>query len=167
MTETTFVPAPGSRVHAAQHAAEQAAAPAAPQPPAGPPAGAMTAVPVRHTEPAPVYTAPARFASYSTVLVPASSGNVPGTARLLPRDDERVTAWILPIDGPIIIASTIEQAQDPANIGGTYPSGAFAPAGGYPVTHREPVYACNPSTSASVRVSVMVERGGAVGTSDE
>jgi hypothetical protein len=115
---------------------------------------------VRHEGPVKAVRAASRIAAYSTVTLQPSAGGVPATARLLPRDDERVIAWILPIDGPVIIAPTLEQAQDPSNIGGTYPSGAYAPPGGYQVTHRESVYACNASTTATCRVSVMVETGG-------
>ena len=63
--------------------------------------------------------------------------------------------------GQIVIATSLEQAQDPANVGGTFPSGGYMPAGGYQVTHREPVWACNTSTTATCRVAVMVETGGA------
>lgn len=133
--------------------------------PPAPLTGEMTAVPVRHDGPVRALRAAARTAAYSTVVLPASSSGAvttPGVARLLPRDDERVIAWILPIDGPIIVAPTLEQAQDPTNVGGTYPSGSYAPPGGYRITHREQVWACNPSTTATCRVSVMVETGGAV-----
>jgi hypothetical protein len=168
MTEMTHTPAPGSRVHAAQHAQQQAAPPAAPTaPPAA--AGAMTPVPVRHTQPEPVYRAPSRHGNYSTVIVPASATLAAGMQRLLPRDDERVAAWILPADGPVIVATSKGLAENPANVGlTTYAaSGAWVPQGTLiPVTHRETVYACNPSTSAVVHVSVFTETGGAVSGPD-
>jgi hypothetical protein len=162
MTQMIHDPAPGSRHAAAASAAAQAGELAELEQPAAEPQPAFTAVPVRHEGPVRTLRAASRTAAYSTVTLPASATLAPGVAQLLPRDDERVIAWILPIDGPIIIAPSKEQAQDPSNIGGTYPSGAYAPAGGYPVTHREQVWACNPSTTITCRVSVMIETGGGV-----
>jgi hypothetical protein len=117
-------------------------------------------VPVSHAGPQPVYRVPARHGNYSTILIAASTATVPAVARLLPRDDERVIAYVLPIDGPIVIASSKEQAQDPANVIASVPSGGYAPVGGYPVTHREEVWAANVSTSTTCRVAVMIETGG-------
>lgn len=163
MTEPAHVPAPGSRVHAAAHAAAQAAPRTASQPPQEAP-GAVASVPVHHTAPAPVYTAPASEGNYGTVMIPVSAAGAASVQRVLPRDDDRVQAWLVATDGPVIVATALETAQNPANAGltGYAASGAWIPQGLLiPVTHREPVYACNPSTSAAVHVSVLAQTGGA------
>jgi hypothetical protein len=156
---------PGGRIAGARGAAAQAqpdpVAVAVAQAAAAGQAPAMAPVPVRGAEPLATINAAAAEGRYFTVVLPASTVLAPGVRPILPRDDSRVCAWILPIDGPIIVATSLEQAQDPTNVGGIYPSGQYMPAGGYPVTHREPMWACNPSTTSTCRVSVMVETGGA------
>jgi hypothetical protein len=157
MTTTPYpqtAPAPGSAraVHARNEAAEQGsgqhvAETAAPAP-----------QPARH--PVPVIRSASAHGNYYTVMIPASAAGIPSVAQLLPQDAGRVVAYILPIDNAIVIATSKEQAQDPANVGGAYPGGTYAPPGGYPVTHSEQVWAANTSTSGSCRVSVMVETGG-------
>jgi hypothetical protein len=121
---------------------------------------AIQPVPVSASDALPVINAAAAHGNYFTVILPISTTLAPGVRQLLPRDNDRVRAFIIPVDNAIIAATTLEQAQDPTNVGGTFPSGNYMPAGGYEVTHCEPVWACNTSTSATCRVAVMVETGG-------
>lgn len=148
-----YIPHPGSRLDA-MATAEAAVTH---------PSHAVAAEFAVDMKPRPVKTvrAPSAHASYYTVVIPASTATTASVRQILPRDDTRVIAYIQPVDGPVIVATTIEQAQDPVNIAATFPTGAYSPVGGYTVTHREAVYACNPSTSASCRVAVLAETGGA------
>lgn len=115
--------------------------------------GTMQAVPVRM-----VGSSPAEHASYYTITINASAASMPSVRRLLPRDELRQVAWIMPIDNAIIIAASKEQAQDPLNAGGSFPSGGYSPQP-VKVTHQEAVYAANTSLTQACRVSVMVETG--------
>lgn len=144
-------PHPGSRLDATQRAAT-AAAPADPEHVAAP-EPVMTAVPVTLQG-----QAPALHGRYATITVPASSGAQVGYRQVLAYDELRQSALLVALDGPVIVCNTLEQAQDPANIGQTFPSASFATAG-LPVAHREAVWVANPSTTASVRVSVAQETG--------
>jgi hypothetical protein len=97
--------------------------------------------------------------SYFTVVIPASSGTVPQTVTLLNQDPDRLHAYISAIDQPVVISTELSEAQSPANIGAAVPAGAFVQTGWSPVIrHQQPVYAANTSSSASTRVSVVVER---------
>jgi hypothetical protein len=142
-------PHPGSRIDATQRAAA-AAEPGTSREmhEQGPD---MMAVPVTVQG-----QAPAINGRYSVITISASTASVVSVRQLLPYDDCRQVAHIIPIDGAIIVSTSKEQAQDPANVGGTYPSAGFPVP---PIRHREAVWACNPSTSAAVRVSVAVETG--------
>lgn len=98
--------------------------------------------------------------SYQTVIIPASTSSVASVVQILPRDPTRGYAYIQPIDAPIVISTSKEEAQSIANVGGTFPSGGFIGTGfAPPIRHKEAMWACNTSTSTSCRVSVMTERG--------
>jgi hypothetical protein len=148
---------PGGRIDRAENAIEQATPHHLP---AEVPVTVTSSVPVHAEKPLRTVNAASAHANYFTITLSASTGGIPAVQQILPRDDDRVVAYLMPIDGPVIIATTLEQAQDPTNVGGTYPSGITG-SGTYRVSHREPVYAANPSTSATMRISVMVESGGA------
>jgi hypothetical protein len=155
------IPAPGSRVHAAQRAEEDAtpdathvAAAQKAQPGTG-----IDPVPVSAETPLPVISAPAQHAVYTTVTIPASTSTVPSVRQLLPRDYNRQVAFINPIDAAIVISNSKEGAQDPQNLG-TYPSGTYTNGGSPPIRNSEPVWAMNTSTSTSCRVSIIVETDG-------
>ena len=116
------------------------------------------AVRVRVTNPVATTTAATQFGAYETFVVAAGT-----TEQLLPRDPLRQYAYILPVDEPIVIGTTLEQVQGANNVGATVPnpSGGYIPAGTStpPIRHSEPVYCVNTSPTTATRVTVLAERG--------
>jgi hypothetical protein len=148
---------PGGRTRAAQNAREQSAPVPVPQAPDI--SATLLPVPVRAGEVLPTTPWPSAHGSYFTVTIPASSAGIPSTRQLLGRDQLRQRAVIMPIDGAVIVATSLEEAQDPNNAGVDTPAGGYA-AMPFEVFHQETVWAANPSVTAAVRVSVAVEQGG-------
>jgi hypothetical protein len=69
------------------------------------------AVRVHITNPVATSTADVQFGIYETFVLPASSATAPSFARVLPRDPLRQYAYITAADTPIILTTTLEQAQ--------------------------------------------------------
>lgn len=132
-------------------------------PPATEAAEDYTAVRVHVTNPVETTTGATQFGAYATIVIPPSSATAASVLIVLPHDPLRQYGYLTPLDGPIVISTELESAQSLANVGATVP----LPAGAYiaqnsttpPIRHNEAVYACNPSTSAACRVTVLVERG--------
>jgi hypothetical protein len=98
--------------------------------------------------------------SYQTIVIPASTANVPAVVQLLGHDPTRGYAYVMPVDYPIVISTNREEAQQALNVGGTYPNGGYIGTGfSPPIRHKEPLFAANTSTAGTCRVVVIVERG--------
>lgn len=98
--------------------------------------------------------------SYQTVIIPASTSTVAGWAQILPADPLRGFAYVMPIDYPIVIATTQSEVQSVNNIGAAFPNGGYIGTGfSPPIRHKEALYASNTSTAGTNRVVVMIERG--------
>ena len=99
----------------------------------------------------------AQFGIYETIVL-AGSGN----QQILPRDPLRQFAYIMSVDEPVVITTTLEASQATVNQVALVPnpSGAYMPALAWtpPIRHDDPVYAANTS-STPTRVVVLVERG--------
>jgi hypothetical protein len=66
---------------------------------------------------------------YQTVVIPASSATVTSVMPVVGRDQERQYARLMAIDGPVVIATTLQMAQSSANIGtATTPTTPSVPA---------------------------------------
>jgi len=63
-----------------------------------------------------VSTGATQFGTYETIIIPASTATVPAQARVLPRDDLRQYAYITAVDFPVVLATTLEQAQAASNV---------------------------------------------------
>lgn len=97
--------------------------------------------------------------NYVTVIVPASTATIPGVAQLLPRDPRRISAYVMPVDYPIVISTIEQECQSVANVGATFPNGGYIGSGFSPrIDHHEAVWACNTSTAGTCRVVVMMDR---------
>lgn len=165
MTDTDQA-APGSR-RAASESAQWRAAPNADDVARSQPAADqqnMVPVPVTHQGPVRTVNAASRRGNYSTAVLAESTALAPAVVQLLPRDDERIVAWITVTSGDAVLATSLEEAQNPMNTGTVAYSGAYIPSGTAPVEvrHREPVWAANASTSSTCQIAVMAETGGAV-----
>jgi hypothetical protein len=128
------------------------------------PAEPYAAVPVRVVGVVETSTGADQFGIYQTFTIPASSAAaiVPSFEQVLARDPLREYAYILPIDGAAIVTTSLENLSTPNNIGTlNLPQGAWIPQGVTtpPIRHNDPVWVANPSTSAPLHVSVLVERG--------
>lgn len=126
-----------------------------------PAAAELSDVPVRVSGTVQTADQAALHGAMFTVTIPASAAGAPSVKQLLPQDAQRKTAYVMPLDAPVIIGNSREQVTDPGNIGGSYPQGGYLNGWSPPIRHREPVWACNTSTSVACRVSVMVDTGGA------
>ena len=140
-------PHPGSRIDASQRAAAQERSAVAD----------VAAQDTAHIEAVPVVTEavrPAPHAVYATRVLPAG-----GTGQLLPRDELRQVARIIPVDAAIIVATSKDVVQ--ANTPGAtipLPAGGWLPEGELlTVTHSEPVWAIETTGSAACRVAVFIE----------
>ena len=115
------------------------------------------AIRVHVTNPVATTTGATQFGIYQTIVIPGS-----GSQQILPHDPLRQYAYIMTVDEPVVITTTLEASQSPANQVASVPN----PAGAYlPITswtpairHNDPVYAANTSATPT-RVVVMVERG--------
>jgi hypothetical protein len=74
------------------------------------------AVRVHVTNPVAVTTGATQFGIYETIVIPVSTAAVVAYAQVLPRDDLRQYGYITAVDYPLILTSTLEQAQSPGNV---------------------------------------------------
>src|SRR5271170_3301314 len=112
---------------------------------------------------------PEHFTCTSFVLQAATGINVGGAAsrtdiaQILAEDLRRKDAGILPIDAPIVLCTTYQQAARVSNqaTGVPYPDGAYVPAlGNVSVTGTGPLWAVNTTPATPCRVSVIINRRG-------
>lgn len=119
-----------------------------------------TAVRVHVTNPVATTTGATQFGIYETLVIPGS-----GNMQILPHDQLRQYGYIMTIDEPIVISTTLEPSQSPNNQVALVPnpSGAYLPTLSWlpPIRHNDPVYAANTSATPT-RVVVLVERGNVV-----
>lgn len=115
------------------------------------------AVRVHVTNPVATSTADVQFGIYETIVLPGS-----GNQQILPHDPLRQYAYLMSVDEPIVITTTLEASQAPVNQVALvpFPSGAYMPALAWtpPIRHNDPVYAANTSATPT-RVVLLVERG--------
>lgn len=155
MTETWHNPYPGSRLHAAQ-SAEQHAEPDLTQPHASMDElsgiGDLTPVPVTGTP----RVAIGDDGVYRTNTVAPSA-----MRQLLPQDPQRYRALVLAVDNDVILCDTKDLASSPNNSVANVPNpdGFYLPKGvPLPLANKGLVWVVNTSSSASTRVSVVIER---------
>jgi hypothetical protein len=126
------------------------------------PSSPMPAVPVQPVAPVPTSTDAVQSVSYFTLIIPVSvAGSLLSAIELLPQDPLRQYFYVQPIDGPIVLASSLSEAQAAVSLTSDLPTGVFSQTGWSPELHnKSAVYAGNPSTSSTCRVSVIVESMG-------
>lgn len=146
MSETTFVPRPGSASDAV------AKIEVAEQPKPMPASGGGT----RNPQPVKVRDAIPEDGVWRTLVL------MPGQARqMLPQDPDRARAVILAVDQAVILCETQALAQSPNNSGSqpAYPDGFYLSLGiPVPVYSKGLVWVVNASNSSYAHVSVLVER---------
>jgi hypothetical protein len=83
------------------------------------------AVRVHVTNPVATSTADVQFGIYETIVVPAS-----GNQQVLPRDPLRQYAYIMPVDEPVVLSTTLEASQATTNqAAGNSPASLSSPTG--------------------------------------
>jgi len=106
-----------------------------------------------HVVSAPPSSAPARCryrSNYQTIKLTAADPSQP----ILPTSDERVQAWVIPLDDPIVISNNQSDAQN--SIGATLPK-ATDTASSFPIVDSGPMFAAATtfSNSGTSRVTVV------------
>lgn len=88
---------------------------------------------------------------FATVALSAANPVRP----LLPQDPHRRIAWVLAVDNPVVICTTLELAQQAAADGATTVAGSVIPAGqGFPVYCRSACWVAATTIASASRVSV-------------